>query len=253
MPERLDKFLASQNLGSRKEVSLLVRSGAVTVNGLIAADSARKIDPEAYSIAVNGREINYRKYLYLMMNKPAGVLSATEDRREKTVLDLLPPELRRRGLFPAGRLDKDTTGLLIITDDGEFAHRMLAPKSHIYKLYEARTLHPVTEEDVFAFRSGVTEGGKSFAPARLWTATRGDMEAAMVEIREGKFHQVKRMFQAVGNQVLSLKRLKIGGLWLDQALPAGAARLLEKAEILSIFDSKMHEKQLSDLDFIENP
>ena len=142
MPERLDKFLASQNLGSRKEVSLLVRSGAVTVNGLIAADSAQKIDPEADSIAVNGREINYRKYLYLMMNKPAGVLSATEDRREKTVLDLLPPELRRRGLFPAGRLDKDTTGLLIITDDGEFAHRMLAPKSHIYKLYEARTLRP---------------------------------------------------------------------------------------------------------------
>lgn len=253
MPERLDKFLASQSLGSRKEVTLLVRSGAVTVNGLTAADAARKIDPETDQIAVNGQIVQYRKYLYLMMNKPAGVLSATEDRREKTVLDLLPPELFRRGLFPAGRLDKDTTGLLLITDDGELAHRMLAPKSHVYKLYEAQTLRPVTEADILAFRSGVSQGGQSFAPARLWTEKRAWGEAAMVEIREGKFHQVKRMFQAVGNQVLSLKRLKIGGLWLDQALPAGGVRLLEEAEIRSIFDSKLYENRLSDLDFIKNP
>lgn len=252
MSERLDKFLASQNLGSRKEVSFLVRSGAVTVNGLAAEDAAQKIEPEADEIAVNGQTICYRKHLYLMMNKPAGVLSATEDRREKTVLDLLPPELKRRGLFPAGRLDKDTTGLLLITDDGDFAHRMLAPKSHIYKQYEAKTLRPVTKEDILAFRSGVSQGGQKFAPARLWTEERPWGEAALVEIREGKFHQVKRMFQAVGNQVLSLKRLKIGGLCLDQTLPAGEARLLEEAEIESIFDGKLHENHLMDLDFIEN-
>lgn len=235
MPERLDKFLSSQNLGSRKDVSLLVRSGRVQVNGQPAKDAAQKIAPETDLVTVDGAEVTYRKHLYLMMNKPAGVLSATEDSRAETVLDLLPPELRRRGLFPAGRLDKDTTGLLIITDDGDFAHRMLAPKSHVYKLYEAETLRPVTEEDVKAFASGITQGGQTFAPARLWTENRNDGEAALIEIREGKFHQVKRMFQVVGNQVLALKRLKIGGLSLDETLPVGGVRLLTEEEIQSIF------------------
>jgi len=235
MPERLDKFLVSQNLGSRKEVSRLVRAGAVTVNGLAARDSARKLDPETDRVAVNGEEISYRKHLYLMMNKPAGVLSATEDIRDGTVLDLLPPELTRRGLFPAGRLDKDTTGLLIITDDGDFAHRMLSPKSHVYKLYEAVTQRPVTEADIVAFAAGISQGGQDFAPARLWTRENNGKETAMTEIREGKFHQVKRMFQAVGNRVISLKRLKIGGLWLDDTLPEGAVRLLSEEEIDLIF------------------
>lgn len=242
MPERLDKFLASQNLGSRKDVSKLVRSGAVAVNGAPALDCAMKLDPERDRVTVNGEEVLYRKYLYLMMNKPAGVLSATEDSRAKTVLDLLPPELRRRGLFPAGRLDKDTTGLLLITDDGNLAHRMLAPKSHVYKLYEAVTQSPVTRKDVDAFRAGVSQGGLSFAPARLWTEEREGGEVAMVEIREGKFHQVKRMFQAVGNQVLSLKRLRIGGLWLDETLPEGEARLLTEAEVRSIFHEQLAPK-----------
>ncbi|MCH5353746.1 MAG: rRNA pseudouridine synthase [Acutalibacter sp.] len=235
MPERLDKFLSSQNLGSRKDVTLLVRSGRVQVNGETVRDAAQKIEPEADSVTVDGTEVAYRKHLYLMMNKPAGVLSATEDSRAQTVLDLLPPELYRRGLFPAGRLDKDTTGLLIITDDGDFAHKMLAPKSHVYKLYEAETLRPVTEEDAEAFAAGITQGGQTFAPARLWTKMRQGREVALVEIREGKFHQVKRMFQAVGNQVVSLKRLKIGGLSLDETLPAGGARLLTEEEIGSIF------------------
>ena len=235
MPERLDKFLSSQNLGSRKDVSLLVRSGRVQVNGQTVRDASQKIEPEADSVTVDGAEVVYQKYLYLMMNKPAGVLSATEDSKAETVLDLLPPELCRRGLFPAGRLDKDTTGLLLITDDGDFAHKMLAPKSHVYKLYEAETLRPVTGEDIAAFAAGVTQGGQTFAPARLWTENRGDRELAMVEIREGKFHQVKRMFQAVGNQVLSLKRRKIGGLSLDETLPAGGVRTLTEEEIRSIF------------------
>lgn len=235
MPERLDKFLVSQNIGSRKEISKLVRMGAVSVNGEIARDCALKLDPQKDSVQVSGREVAYREHLYIMMNKPAGVLSATEDRKARTVLDLLPPELQRRGLFPAGRLDKDTTGLLLITDDGDFAHRMLAPKSHVYKLYEALTRDPVTQADVAAFEAGLCYGRLQFAPARLRTEEKEGKLVALVEIREGKFHQVKRMFEAVGNQVLSLKRLKIGGLWLDNTLPEGAARLLEEQEISRIF------------------
>lgn len=233
--ERLDKFLASQNVGTRKEVSKLVRSGAVTVNGIPARDSAQKVDPERDRVAVGGEEIAFSRFVYIMMNKPAGVLSATEDSRASTVLDLLPPDLRRRGLFPAGRLDKDTTGLLLITDDGDFAHRMLAPKSHVYKLYQAETEFPVRPADVEAFAAGINQGGQSFAPARLWKERREGAEFAMVEIREGKFHQVKRMFQAVDNRVLSLKRLKIGGLWLDETLEEGEARLLSPEEKEQIF------------------
>lgn len=235
MPERLDKFLVSQNVGSRKEAAGLIKAGAVTVNGATALDNAMKIDPEKDRVAVNGEEVAYRRYLYIMMNKPAGVLSASSDSRAPTVLDLLPPELSRRGLFPAGRLDKDTTGLLLITDDGDLAHRMLAPKSHVYKLYMAFLERPVKPSDIEAFRLGVSQGGQEFAPARLWTENREGREAAFVEIREGKFHQVKRMFLAVGNRVLSLKRLKIGGLSLDPTLQEGDCRLLTEAERESIF------------------
>ena len=235
MPERLDKFLVSQNLGSRKDVSKLVRAGRVTVNGETARDAAGKLEPDSDRVQVDGRDVLYRKYLYIMMNKPAGVLSATEDRKAKTVLDLLPPELARRGLFPAGRLDKDTTGLLIITDDGEFAHKMLSPKSHVYKLYEAVTEKPVTEKDIQAFEAGVRYGQLQFAPARLRTEERGGRTVSLVEIREGKYHQVKRMFEAVNNKVLALKRLKIGGLSLDETLQGGDTRLLQEEEIRSIF------------------
>lgn len=235
--ERLDKFLASQNFGSRKAVSALVRRGVVTVNGETALNAAQKLDPERDTVAVLGKEVSYREHVYIMMNKPAGVLSATEDSRQKTVLDLLPPELARRGLFPAGRLDKDTTGLLLLTDDGEFAHRMLAPKSHVYKLYEAVVERPVTREDIAAFEAGVRSGPQEFAPARL----RGEGETtAYVEIREGKFHQVKRMFLATGNRVLKLKRLKIGGLSLDETLPVGGARLLSREEAALIFMGNVH-------------
>ncbi len=234
MPERLDKFLASQSLGSRREAAGLVRSGVVQVNGVTAQDSAQKLEPGKDLVTVNGQEVLYRKHLYIMMNKPAGVLSATEDGRGKTVLDLLPPELSRRGLFPAGRLDKDTTGFLLITDDGEMAHRMLSPKSHVWKLYEARLSAPVKEEDIRRFSEGISQGGQGFAPARLWTEQENAMHA-FIEIREGKFHQIKRMFRAVENQVLSLKRLKIGGLWLDETLPEGEARLLAENETALIF------------------
>ena len=252
MAERLDKFLVGQNLGSRKEVSGMVRRGLVTVNGTAARDAAMKIDPEQDTVTVGGRPVVYRRVVTIMMNKPAGVLSATEDRRQPTVLDLLPEELRRRGLFPAGRLDKDTTGLLLITDDGDLAHRMLAPKSHVYKQYEARTARPVTAEDIAAFAAGVEQGGQAFAPARLWTEEGPDGPVACVEIREGKFHQVKRMFQAVGNQVLALRRRKIGGLALDETLAPGECRLCTEEEIASIFVDDLPKKDPAILDFIES-
>lgn len=239
MTERLDKFLVSQNIGSRKEIGKLVRCGEVLVNGICVKDAALKINPENDKVVVNGREVIFRKQLYIMMNKPAGVLSATEDKHAATVLDLLPPELYRKGLFPAGRLDKDTTGLLIITDDGDFAHKMLAPKSHVYKLYEVRTKRSVTPEDIVAFETGIRFGSIQFAPARLSVEWRGEDEIALVEIREGKFHQVKRMFEACGNSVVSLRRIKIGGLYLDATLQNGEARLLEKDEIESVFSENI--------------
>lgn len=233
MGERLDKFLASQGLGTRKEVGKLIRSGAVTVDGVSQRDPGAKVDPGKQQVAVEGRSVSYQEHLYIMMNKPAGVLSATEDRHAETVLDLLPEELRRRGLFPAGRLDKDTTGLMLITDDGDLAHRMLSPKKHVYKLYLATLDAPVTEEDVEAFQAGIHWAGESYAPGRLWT--KEDPFQGYVEIREGRFHQVKRMFEARGKTVQQLKRLKIGGLALDDTLGEGECRLLTPEEVESIF------------------
>ena len=233
MMERLDKFLAAQGKGTRKEVGRLIRSGAVAVDGVPVRDPAAKVDPSCQTVAVGGSPILWQEHLYIMMNKPAGVLYATEDRRQKTVLDLLPEDLRRRGLFPAGRLDKDTTGLLLITDDGDLAHRMLSPKSHVYKLYQALLDQPVDARDVQAFEQGIQWEEERYAPARLWTE--GDPRTAFVEIREGRFHQVKRMFQARGKNVLQLKRLKIGGLALDDTLPEGDCRLLTPEETQAIF------------------
>lgn len=233
MMERLDKFLAAQGKGTRKEVGRLIRSGAVAVDGVPVRDPAAKVDPSRQTVAVGGNPILWQEHLYIMMNKPAGVLSATEDRRQKTVLDLLPEDLRRRGLFPAGRLDKDTTGLLLITDDGDLAHRMLSPKKHVYKLYQARLDAPVTPEDVRTFEEGVRWGEEVYAPARLW-AGEEDPFVAFAQVHEGRFHQVKRMFQARGKTVLSLKRLKIGGLSLDSTLQEGECRLLAPEEVCQI-------------------
>ena len=205
------------------------------VDGKPTSTADCKIDPENSKVTVEGKEIVYRRFLYIMMNKPAGVLSAARDARQETVLDLLPPELKRRGLFPAGRLDRDTEGLLLITDDGDFAHRMLAPKSHVYKLYEAELDLPATQEDVKAFAAGIELGDRICLPAelRLLDATR-----VQVQICEGKFHQVKRMFHAVGKTVIHLKRLRIGALELDPALAPGQARPLRPEERDKIFRAK---------------
>lgn len=231
--ERLDKILASQGIGSRKDVGALIRRGAVTVNGRIVRRPEEKADGEQDEISVCGERLHVKKYLYIMMNKPAGVLSAARDSRTQTVVDLLPEGLRRRGLFPAGRLDKDTTGLLIITDDGEMAHRMLAPKSHVIKRYEAVLDAPADEEDVAAFAKGIQLEEFVCLPALL--ELENGTCTVRVEVKEGKFHQVKRMFAARGKTVLTLKRLRIGGLELDKALQPGEARELTAQEVALIF------------------
>lgn len=230
--ERLDKILASQNIGSRKEAGVLIRRGAVTVNGAVVRQADSKADPEQDEIAVEGRPLGFQRYVYIMMNKPAGVLSAARDTRQKTVVDLLPPELMRRGLFPAGRLDRDTEGLLIITDDGDFAHRMLAPKNHVFKLYEAELDLPAEPEDIRRFAEGLELSDRTCLPAEL-TLLEGTH--VQVKICEGKFHQVKRMFRAVGKTVVRLKRLRIGALDLDSVLQPGQVRLLLPEEREKIF------------------
>lgn len=234
MNERLDKFLANENIGSRKEVSALVRRGAVSVNGAVVKDASLKVDPEKDSVCFEGRQIGYNKFIYIMMNKPKGVLSATRDGKGSTVIDLVPESMKRQGLFPAGRLDRNTTGLLVITNDGDMAHRMLAPKSHVYKLYRAELDKPVGENEVKAFAAGISTGGVNFLPAEMWP-DKDDPNTAFVRIREGKFHQVKRMFYACGMGVLELKRLSAGKLQLDETLGEGECRIMSSEEVESIF------------------
>lgn len=232
--ERIDKILALHNFGSRKEVGALIRRGGVTVNGVPVKKADEKIDPEHDEVRVLGEPVTLRRHVVLMMNKPGGVLSASRDPKAKTVVDLLPPELYRRGLFPAGRLDKDTEGLLILTDDGDLAHRMLAPKSHVYKLYQARLDKPATPQDVELFAQGLRAGELDCLPAELILGE--DPCIVLVRIREGKFHQVKRMFHAVGKEVIQLRRLSIGNLNLDPSLGPGETRFLSENEIASIFE-----------------
>ena len=227
--------MALHNVCSRREAGILARRGAVTVNGAAERYADAKVDPERDVVAVEGRELILRTHLYIMMNKPAGVLSAARDSRAKTVVDLLPPELQRRGLFPAGRLDKDTEGLLILTDDGDFAHRMLAPKSHVWKLYEAGLAAPVTQEDVLAFAGGLKIGELECLPAELIPLKTEENPGVMVKIREGKYHQVKRMLAFVGKNVRTLKRIRVGNLSLDPNLRPGEARLMFEEELSAVF------------------
>lgn len=231
--ERLDKLLASTGRWSRREVKVLVKEGRVLVDGVPAARAEDKADPAASRIQVDGEEAVIRAYTYVMLNKPAGVLSATEDPRQRTVLDLLPPELRRRGLFPVGRLDRDTEGLLLLTDDGALAHRLLSPKSHVDKVYYAHLDVPLGEEDRLAFAQGIVlEDGYRCMAAEL--ALLGDGGEVLITLREGKFHQIKRMAAARGSRVIYLKRLRMGALSLDGALPPGGWRCLTEEEIAGI-------------------
>lgn len=229
--QRIDKILSSQNIASRSEIKAMIKAGRICADGSTVKRPEEKYDPETTLLTLDGQELRFRKYLYIMMNKPQGVLSASNDKYAKTVIDLLPEELYRRDLFPAGRLDKDTEGFLLITNDGELAHKMLSPKSHVYKLYEATTDRTLHEEDVAAFRAGIRCGDQTFLPADMKIIA---PNKALVEICEGKFHQVKKMFSAVGAEVTALKRLRIGGVSLDEHLPPGSCRELQDQEIIDI-------------------
>ena len=232
--ERLDKILAGTGRWSRREVKELVRQGRVRVDGQTARTAEEKVAPEAAAITVDGQPVETERFTYVMLHKPAGVLSATEDSRQQTVLDLLPPELRKRDLSPVGRLDKDTEGLLLLTNHGELTHRLLSPRYHVDKVYYARVEGVLTAADTAAFAGGmVLADGLECLPAGLELLS---PQEALVTLREGKFHQVKRMLAACGKPVTYLKRLSMGPLRLDEALAPGAFRPLTVGEIHTLLD-----------------
>ena len=231
--ERVDKLLSSTGRWSRREVKDLIRQGRVRAAGTAVCRPEEKYDPLLTPLTVDGGEVDCAPAVYLMLHKPAGLLSATEDKRQKTVLDLLPDHLRRRGLFPVGRLDKDTTGLLLLTDDGPLAHELLSPKKHVEKVYLARVEGRVDGEDRAALAAGlVLEDGLECLPAGLEPL--GDGSECLVTLREGKYHQVKRMLAARGTPVVALKRLSMGPLALDEALSPGQWRPLTPLEVAQL-------------------
>lgn len=229
---RLDKCLCETGFGTRSQVKDLLKKGQVMVNGEVVKKPELKINETTDQILCQGKKASYQKNIYLMLHKPAGVVSATEDSREKTVLDLVRPEDRKNGLFPVGRLDKDTEGLLLLTDDGELAHRLLSPKKHVDKTYYAKIDGQVTEEHVKQFREGLDIGDeKKTLPAVLTILLSGPVSEIEITIHEGRFHQIKRMFEAVGCKVTYLKRLSMGSLVLDETLPPEEYRPLTEAEL----------------------
>jgi 16S rRNA pseudouridine516 synthase len=229
--QRIDKILSNMGYGTRKEVKELVKSGLVEVDGAIIKDSGLQVEAEVQEIKVGGKRLFYKEYIYIIMNKPQGVISATEDSREKTVIDLLPDEFKAFSPFPVGRLDKDTEGLLLLTNDGQLSHRLLSPKKHVPKTYFAKIMGRVTEADVEVFDRGVVlEDGYKTMPSQLTVLSRGNVSEIEVTIYEGKFHQVKRMFQSVGKEVIYLKRIKMGELVLDEMLQPGDFRELDSSE-----------------------
>ncbi|WP_342472149.1 pseudouridine synthase [Metasolibacillus sp. FSL H7-0170] len=236
---RLDKLLANMGFGSRKEVKQLLKQKAVTVDAVVVKDAALKVDPEAQHIAVFGERVQYIEFIYLMMNKPPGVISATEDDYDKTVIDLLDPFAQHLKPFPVGRLDKDTEGLLLITNDGQLAHNLLSPKKHVPKTYYAKIDGRVTEEDVKAFATGVElEDGYVTMPGHLVILTSAEQSEIELTIQEGKFHQVKRMFEAVNKKVTYLKRLSMGPLQLDKNLKLGEYREITEEELALLIENK---------------
>ncbi len=231
--ERIDKILSNLGYGTRKDLKKIVKNGMVQVNGIIIKDSAMKVDPEKDKIVINGEEIFYREFIYLMMNKPAGVISATFDNKDETVIDLLEVEHQVFEPFPVGRLDKDTVGLLLLTNDGDLNHRLISPKWKVDKVYFAKIDQKVTEEDIEKFKHGITlDDGYRCKEAILEIQKASEEGSEIVlTIQEGKFHQVKRMFEAVGKKVTYLKRIEFGTLPLDEDLEEGEYRELTEEEI----------------------
>ena len=236
--ERLDKLIASQGLLSRTDVKNMVKWGEVSVNGAVVKDSAIKVSYED-NIVIRGETLSQSQYTYIMLNKPKGVVSASTDEQDKTVVDILPDGLKRKNLFPAGRLDKDTTGFSLITDDGEFAHRILSPSRHVDKTYIATVSEKIDFENAKkAFADGVVLGdGTVLLSAQLELIEESKNQIYKVVIKEGKYHQIKRMFASLGTSVTELKRVAIGGLALDSSLEEGEARIITENELKMIENS----------------
>lgn len=234
---RLDRFLSEAGAGSRSEVKLAIKKGLVSVNGSIIKDAGSQVTEAKDVICLKGQPVSYSKYHYYMLHKPAGVVTATKDSRQKTVLELIA-EAPVKGLFPVGRLDKDTEGLLLLTDDGALAHELLSPKKHVDKTYLAEIREPLSLESVSALSQGVDIGDeKPTSPAKVELL---EGNRILITIREGRYHQIKRMLKAVGNEVLYLKRLSMGSLVLDENLQKGEYRPLKDEEIEDLKKEHMH-------------
>lgn len=238
--QRIDKIIASSPSYSRSDASRLIRSGAVGVDGAVIKDSGAKADPEKSVITVYGKRFCYKEHIYIMMNKPSGVVSASEGKGETTVVDLVPDEMKRQGLFPAGRLDKDTTGFVLITDDGDFAHRILSPKKHVHKTYRVTLREDITPSQKAEIESGMTLGEEKLMPASV---RKLDGENCVYEVilKQGLYHQIKRMFARFGNEVVALERTAIGLLALDRTLKSGECRELTAREIRAAEELKETE------------
>lgn len=233
---RLDKFLSDLGIGSRKELREIIKSGRVRLDGTAVTAPEAKLDPEMSTVTLDGQELRYARFRYYMMDKPVGVLTATEDGKQKTVLDLVTPEMRRMGLFPVGRLDKDTSGLLLLTNDGDFAHRVISPKSEVEKLYYAVVSGEPNAADQKAFAEGIVlADGTRCLPAKLELL--GGSEC-LVTVMEGKYHQVRRMLASRGKPVEQLRRLTIGALDLGEGLSPGEFRELDENDLCKVFISK---------------
>jgi len=234
MLQRLDKLISTGKY-SRSEAQNLIKKGSVRVNGIIVRDRGAKVDDEKDIISVNGENIDTDKFIYLMLNKPKGYVSATDDPKQKTVIELVPDEYMRKNLFPAGRLDITTTGFVLITNDGDFAHRILSPKNHIEKTYEAKLAEAVNDKMLEEVSKGIElKDGTICKPAKLKVIEYGDNPVVEIKIVEGKYHQIKRMFAAAGNGVIELKRTKMGNVSLDNSLEEGEVRPLTNEELQQI-------------------
>lgn len=233
--ERIDKLLSSELNITRSRAKSLIKTGRVKVNGIAVRSADTKINTDTDEVEADGKALSFRKFVYIMMNKPAGVISSSDGRKtgEQTVIDILPEEMRRKNLFPAGRLDKDTTGFLLITDDGVFAHNILSPKKHISKTYVARLDKPFDDRVIHAFECGVELGNEKCMPADL-KSLNSDNTLAQIVLKQGMYHQIKRMFLKFGITVLKLKRISMGGLLLDEKLEPGACRYISENELALI-------------------
>ena len=237
--QRLDKILANLGFGSRREISVLAHDGRISVNGETCKIPDRKIDPQTDKITVSGEEVRYQLHFYLMLNKPVGVVTATKDNFQQTVLSLLPERMQKAGVFPVGRLDKDTEGLLLLTTDGDFGHALTAPRRHVDKVYLAEVRGALASDAPERFREGLAlADGTVCRPAELRIEGEADgLTTLRVTLREGRFHQVRRMVRAVGGEVVRLRRLSIGPLALDSTLAPGGFRELTETEVSALGDA----------------